>query len=489
MTAVFAAIDVGASNGRVITGAFDGDQVRLDQAHRFPNIPIRDRGRLCWDVRTLFANILDGVRYAGRGTRLASIGVDGWAVDYALLNDRGELIGLPVHYRDERTAASIRRVRNRLSPTELYRRTGIQFLPFNTLYQVVADAQSPDLASAATLLLIPDLFVYWLTHRLSAERTNASTTQLLDARTGEWATDLMREVGIRPEIFPALVDAGELCDDMVRSALESTGLSGPVPVVTVGSHDTASAVAAVPARGPDFAYIATGTWSLAGVELEQPILTEESRVANFTNELGIDGTVRYLRNVMGLWLLQETVRAWTDGGEGRNVEQLLAAAGRASSLAALIDVDDPVFMAPGDMPVRIANWCHRTQQTPPRDRPATVRCILDSLALAHALAIADARRISARDVEVVHVVGGGARNALLCQLTADACGLPVDAGPVEAAALGNILVQARAAGVLNGGLARLRAAARSAEHVQRYEPSGDRQSWRDAARRIGRSLS
>ncbi|MFI7277369.1 rhamnulokinase family protein [Streptomyces sp. NPDC049879] len=482
----FAAVDLGASSGRVMLGAVTDRGVSLREVHRFPNRPVRVGGTLHWDVLALYGGVLDGLRAAGSAVDggPAGIGIDSWAVDYGLLDGTGALLGNPVHYRDERTAGAAERVAAVLPPRELYAATGIQHLPFNTVYQLVAAQGGPQLAAARRLLLIPDLMAYWLTGVAGTELTNASTTQLVDPRTRDWARPVADALGIDLGLFPPLRAPGDPAGELLPGVLAETGLAGPVPVTAVGSHDTASAVAAVPAADGRFAYIATGTWSLAGVELDAPVLTEESRRANFTNELGVDGTVRFLRNVMGLWLLQECLREWSvpDGPEG--LAPLLAAAARAEPLRSVVDAGDPMFIAPGGMPDRIVGACRSTGQPTPRDRAEVVRCLLDSLALAHRAAVLDAQRLSGLEVKAVHIVGGGARNELLCQLTADACGLPVVAGPAEAAALGNVLVQARAAGAVRGGLAELRALLRGELTLRQHEPSGDRTAWDRAAARV-----
>ncbi len=484
----FAAVDLGASSGRVMLGYAGPAALSLREAHRFGNRPVRVGGTLHWDILALYRGVLDGLREAGRaaGGRLAGVGVDSWAVDYGLLDADGALLGNPVHYRDGRTQGTAERVAETLSAAELYAATGLQYLPFNTVYQLVAARGGPQLAAARRLLLIPDLIAYWLTGVAGTELTNASTTQLVDPRTRDWARPVAEALGIDLGLFPPLRRPGEGAGRLLPEVLEETGLAGPVPVTAVGSHDTASAVVGVPAEGERFAYIATGTWSLAGLELDAPVLGEDSRRANFTNELGVDGTVRYLRNIMGLWLLQECLRAWDAAGvagEG-DLAALLAAAGRAEPLRSVVDAGDPGFIAPGRMPERIAEACRRTGQPEPRDPAETVRCVLDSLALAHRRAVLDAQRLSGREVETVHVVGGGAHNELLCQLTADACGLPVVAGPAEAAALGNVLVQARAAGVVEGGLAELRSLLRATQGLRHHEPTGGRAAWERAAARV-----
>jgi rhamnulokinase len=482
-----AAVDLGASGGRVMLGVIGGrDRLELRELHRFPNVPVRVLGTLHWDILSLFQGVLDGIRAAAGAAEVASVGIDTWGVDYGLLDEEGALLGNPVHYRDGRTDGMPGRVLARVPADELYAITGIQQLPFNTICQLAAAAATPELAAARTLLMIPDLLSYWLTGEIGAEVTNASTTQLYDVREQAWATSLMTRVGIPPGIFPPLRSPGDIIGDLLPGIAAEAGFPAPVPVLAVGSHDTASAVAGVPAQGTDFAYISCGTWSLVGMELPGPVLSEAGRRANFTNETGIDGTIRYLRNVMGLWLLQESVRAWSSRGAEADLGTLLAAAAEAPALRAVVDPDGPEFLAPGDMPARIVAACRRTGQDPPADPGETVRCILDSLALAHRRALAEVQELTGRHVGTVHIVGGGARNALLCQLTADACGLPVVAGPVEAAALGNVLVQGRARGAVPGDLGAMRELLRRTQDLRRFEPSraGTRE-WDEAARRIG----
>ncbi|MCO1594516.1 rhamnulokinase [Micromonospora sp. RHAY321] len=469
-----AAVDLGASSGRVMAARVAPGELALAEAHRFRNEPVRVAGTLHWDVLALYRGVLDGLHAAGP---VASIGVDTWAVDYGLLDATGALLGNPVHYRDGRTDGVGDRVAEQVGPERLYTTTGLQHLPFNTLYQLVAAAGTPQLDMAHRLLLIPDLIAYWLTGEIGAEVTNASTTQLYDLRRRAWATDLMADAGIRAELFPPLREPGT----RIGPALPALGLPGNPDVVAVGSHDTASAVVGVPAASEHFAYISCGTWSLVGVELDAPVLSEQSRRANFTNESGVDGTIRYLRNVMGLWPLQESLRTWGT----TDLPALLRQAAVQPAFRSVVDPDDPTFLPPGDMPARIADACRRAGEPVPTTPAATVRCILDSLALAHRRAVRQAQLLAARHVDAVHIVGGGARNELLCQLTADACGLPVLAGPVEATALGNVLVQARSLGVVGGDLSALRAVLRETQQIVRYEPRGAETTWRAAARRLG----
>ena len=483
-----AAVDLGASSGRVMAARVGPDRLDLHEVHRFANRPVRVAGRLHWDVLGLYSGVLDGLRAAGREAgRLDGVGIDSWAVDYGLLDGDGALLGNPVHYRDARHESGVPAVHAAVGPEELYRVTGLQHLPFNTVFQLAAARDTAAFAAARRMLLIPDLLAHWLTGAVGAEVTNASTTGLLDATGRGWAWDVIDRVGLPRELFPPLRQPGERLGELTPDVLAETGLAGPVPVTAVGSHDTASAVVGVPAATDAFAYISCGTWSLVGVELDKPVLTDDSRRAGFTNELGVDGTVRYLHNVMGLWLLQEAQRSWAAQGLIADLPDLLAAAAQVPAFTAVVDADDPRFLPPGDMPARIAAACAATGQTPPQSQAETVRCILDSLALAYRRTVRAAARLSGRDVDVVHLVGGGVRNTLLCQLTADACGLPVLAGPVEAAALGNALVQARAAGVVSGGLAELRARLRTTQDVRLHLPTpGSDAAWEAAEGRIRR---
>ncbi|MFE0674245.1 rhamnulokinase family protein [Streptomyces sp. NPDC058867] len=473
----YAAVDLGASSGRVMVGRVGPDRLELTEAHRFANRPVRVPEGLRWDVLGLYAGVLDGLRAAGQ---VDSVGIDSWAVDYGLLDADGALLGNPVHYRDSRTEGIAEKVWASVPAEELYAATGLQYAPFNTLYQLVAARSDRQFARAERLLLVPDLLTYWLTGEQGTELTNASTTQLIDPRTRDWSHDLAARLGIGLELFAPLRRPGDPAGLLRPEVLEETGLTGPVPMTAVGSHDTASAVAAVPARdGERFAYICTGTWSLAGLELDSPVLTEESRAANFTNELGLDGTVRYLRNIMGLWLLQECLRAWGEPDLGG----LLLQAAKAPALRSVVDAGDSAFLAPGRMPERIAEACRASGQPVPESPGEVTRCILDSLALAHRKAVEDAVRLADRPVDVVYVVGGGTRNALLCQLTADACGLPVVTGPTEAAALGNVLVQSRSHGLVRD-LAEGRRLLTRTQPLTRYEPRGDAARWREAAARL-----
>jgi len=483
-TADVVAVDLGASSGRVMLGHAGQEVLDLTEVSRFVNRPVQAAGTLYWDVLALYAGAVEGIRTAARAAgRLDGIGVDSWAVDYGLLDRSGQLLGNPVHYRDHRTDGVMDKVVADLGADFLYQRTGLQLLPINTIYQLASARGTAPLQVADRLLMIPDLMGFWLTGEGVGEVTNASTTGLLDIRTRRWSAEICDRLGVDVGLLPPVQEPGTQVGTLLAEAHHVVAAT-PVPVWAVGSHDTASAVVGVPARSERFAYISCGTWSLVGLELDHPVLTEDSRRANFTNELGVDGTVRYLRNVMGLWLLQESLRTWEDDGVAVPLDRLLREAADVPAMSRLIDPDDPDLLPPGDMPSRIADACRRHGQPVPQTPAETVRCVLDSLALAYRRTVRRAQELSGRQVDVVHLVGGGARNDLLCQLTADACGLPVEAGPVEAAALGNVLVQARAVGAVPAELAGMRDLLRRTQQIRRFEPSGSSTAWDDAERRL-----
>ncbi|MFI5691770.1 rhamnulokinase family protein [Kribbella sp. NPDC051586] len=461
-----AAVDLGASSGRVMLGEVGAQVLELHELHRFWNGPVRANGRLYWDILHLYRSTLDGLQAAGA---LDGIGIDSWAVDYGLLDGAGHLLGNPAHYRDARTDGVMERVLAKVPAADLYAVTGLQQLPFNTIYQLAVEV----LDQASSLLMIPDLLGYWLTGEIGVERTNASTTQLYDVSARDWSDELISRVGLPRRVFPQLREPGDLIGNVLP---DETGLPDGIPVIAVGSHDTASSVVAVPAADERFAYISSGTWSLVGLELDAPVLTDEAREANFTNEGGVDGRIRFLRNVMGLWILQECRRVWGND----DLDGLLRDAAGAPPFAVLVDPDAPEFLAPGNMPARIEEHCRATGQEPPRSRGAVVRCILESLALAYRRTLRSAQAIAGREVDVLHVIGGGSQNELLCQLTANACGMPVLAGPVEASALGNVLVQARSLGEPLPDLAAMRALVRSTHRLRHYTPQGKPADW-DAA--------
>ncbi len=472
----FAAVDLGASSGRVMVGEVSPDRLDLTEVRRFANDPVLvpgpvGSGSLHWDLLRLWHEAVAGLTEAARRYDVRSVGVDTWAVDYGLFDGEGALLGNPFHYRDARTDGVADAVHRLVPPAQLYDLNGLQYLPFTTLYQLAAAARSPQLTAARSLLLLPDLLSRWLGAEPGTELTNASTTGLLDVRTREWSPTLLEAAGVPRSLLAPLRRPGEVIGTVRHELGLTTGLAAGTAITAVGSHDTASAVVGVPAADDRFAYIACGTWGLVGVELAAPVLTEAGRAANFTNEGGVDGTVRYLRNVMGLWLLQESLRTWRHAGRPADLAALLAGAAAMPDGGPVIDVDDPSFLPPGDMPARVVAACRRAGLPVPGSPVAVVRCILDSLAVAFARAVHQAVSLSGHEVDVIHLVGGGALNSLLCRLTATAAGLPVLAGPVEATALGNVLVQARAAGVLDGSLADLRSLLRRTQSITRYEPA------------------
>ncbi|EPR75844.1 Rhamnulokinase [Leifsonia rubra CMS 76R] len=461
MANTVAAIDLGATSGRVMLGQVSHNELSVRPVARFPNGPVRRDDGLHWDIDALYTSVLAGLAAAVREEpQLSSIGVDSWAVDYALMSG-GRMIAPPFHYRDDRTAAGVERVHAIANHAELYASNGLQFLSFNTLYQFAAE---PHLAAADSFLLVPDLISYWLTGRQVAEHTNASTTGLLNIASGQWDDALIEKLGLPRRLFPELVVPGTT----VGPVRDEVGIRADV--VAVGSHDTASAVVAVPATTNDFAYISCGTWGLVGVELNSPVVTEASRAANFTNEGGVDGRVRYLHNVMGLWLLSECVREWQKDDASVDLLQLLAAASELTVTVPTFDANDPGFMAPDGMPERIATWCTEHNLPAPQSRVEFVRSIIESLSVAFVDAVRTASELSGKSVSVIHIVGGGSQNELLCQLIADRSGMPVLAGPVEATAIGNVLIQARAQGFVEGSLEALRSLVATAFSPKRYLP-------------------
>ena len=456
--AAFAAIDLGAESGRVVLGRLAGGRASLEVVHRFPNRPVRLPDGLRWNPLALFTEALEGLRRAGAGLR--GVGVDAWGVDYALLDGRGRMLGLPFHYRDRRTEGMIARAHARVPRDELYAVAGIQTMPINTVFQLLADEGSPALDAAERIALVPDLFALWLTGEFANEATAASTTGLLDARKGTWARSLVERLGL-----PGAPFAGDPVEPGTKlGTVSAHHEAGGAHVYAVAGHDTASAFAAAPITTPRAAILSSGTWSLLGVELDGPILTPQASAFNLTNERGVDGTIRLLRNVMGLWLVQECRRRF-----GADYDELHRLAEEVQGEVPLFDPDDDAFLAPADMPAEIAAACQAAGQGSPRSPGEVVRSILVSLACKYRLVLERLERVSGREVERVHVIGGGARNELLCRLTADVLARTVLAGPVEATALGNVLVQARSVGEL-GSLAELRAVAAASADPLVFEP-------------------
>jgi rhamnulokinase len=465
------AFDLGAESGRGVLGLFDGQHLQLEVIHRFANTPVRVLGALYWDVLNLYHEMLQTLRRcAAEHGALDSLGVDTWGVDFGLLGRDGTLLGNPHHYRDPHTEGVMEAALARVPRLEIYRQTGLQFMRFNTLFQLMAlqRDRSPLLDSAETLLLMPDLFHYFFTGLKVNELTNASTTQLLDPVSRKWAYGLVEQLGLPGKLLGTLVQPGTMLGPLRAGVASDTGIN-PAPVIATATHDTAAAVAAVPATARSWAYISSGTWSLMGVELAAPLLTESALGYNFTNEGGYGGTVRFLKNIMGLWLVQECRRAWERAGTSHTYEQLMRLAEMAPPFLSLVNPNDECFILPTAMPAALADYCHRTGQPVPADVAATVRCALESLALAYRQVLDRLEELSGKRLETIHIVGGGSQNTLLCQLTADACNRPVLAGPVEATAIGNVLVQAIGLGLL-GSLADGREVVRRSFEVQEYTP-------------------
>ena len=473
-TRAFAAVDLGAESGRVVLGRLDRRSVSLEVVHRYANRSVRLPDGLHWDLLALFADTLEGLARAAAVAPLGGIGVDAWGVDFGLLDRDARLLGLPFHYRDARTEGMIARVHARVSREELYGVTGIQTMPINTIFQLMAQADEPATALAEQIGLVPDLFGLWLTGELANEVTAASTTGLLDARSGGWAREVIAALGFpRAPFAGEIVQPGTLLGPVL--GLHRASAAPGVPVWTVAAHDTASAFVATPLSSPRAALLSSGTWSLLGMEVGEPSLGAEAAALNLTNERGLDGTIRLLRNVMGLWLLQECRRCWAADGMPSDYAELHALAAAARVDVPLFDPDDGALLAPGDAPARIASLCRAGGQQPPVGPGETVRSILLSLACKYRVVLEGLALVTGSAAEVLHVVGGGVRNQLLCQLTADLCAIPVIAGPEEATALGNVLVQARAAGELGGSLSELREVAAASVTTVRYEPAdGDR---------------
>lgn len=465
----FIAIDLGASSGRVMLGRWNGEHFALHELHRFVNRPVEEQSSLRWNVGHLWEDIKTGLKaYAAlERTALSGIGIDSWAVDFALLDASGQLLDNPYHYRDKRTEGVPQQVDQRVSPQHLYATTGIQRLPINTLYQLASMqlTDDPQLSEAASFLMIPDLFHYWMTGHKVAEYSNATTTQFFDARERRWSTELLQELQIPTHMLPPIVMPGSMLGNLLPIVRFEVGLHYDAPVIVTATHDTASAVAAVPGLDERSAYISSGTWSLVGVELREPILSEQARMHNFTNEGGVDGSIRFLKNVGGLWLLQECQRQWEQQGQHYSWPELVALAAQAQPLASLVDPDAPDFLNPGDMILAIRAYCRRTAQPEPDSVGALVRCCLESLALKYHWVVSALEELTGRRINTIRIVGGGSQNALLCQLSADACGRRVIAGPVEATALGNILVQALACGLLPNIAAGREAIARSSKQA------------------------
>ena len=478
----FLAFDLGAESGRAILGGFDGELLGLKVIHRFPNQPVTIGPTTYWDVLRLFHEMKHGLAQAVElhGKGICSMAVDTWGVDFGLLGPSDELLGNPIHYRDPHTEGIMEEAFDMVPREELFAQTGNQFMRFNSLFQLLALAKhrSSILEISKTLLHMPNLLDFCFTGRKVTEFTIASTTQMLDPWTRNWAFGLLERFAIDTALLTEIVEPGTVIGPVLDSITHDLGIGGAhIPVIVPASHDTGSAVAAVPAEGEDYVYISSGTWSLMGIDVREPMLNGKSLAYNFTNEGGVCGTYRFLKNIMGLWLVQQCRRSFERDGNIYDYDQLTALASKARPLRMLIDPDAEDFLNPPDMPTAIRDFCRKTNQLLPEDEGAFVRCCLESLALKYRWTVDRLVEITGRHFQVIHMVGGGIQNKLLCQLTADATGLPVIAGPVEATAVGNILMQAMALGEINS-IDEGRQIVKTSFPVEMYEP-GDRAPWDD----------
>lgn len=472
------AIDLGASGGRGIVGSFDGKKIDLKENHRFTNDPVMVNGRFTWDILRIFHEIKNSIRKTALdGDNVKTIGIDTWGVDYGFIDRHGRMIGNPTHYRDTRTDGIGAYVEKFIPLSEIYAETGIQSMDFNTIYQLAAEKRdNPEIFDLADkMLFTPDLIDYFLTGVAKTEYTIASTGAILNAESRKYAYDLLSKLGIPERIFEDIVPPAYNLGKLLPQVREEVG-GVDADVVKVASHDTASAVLAVPAKSKDFVYISSGTWSLMGMELASPLINEKTRTLNYTNEGGVNDTIRFLKNIMGLWILQESRRQWMREGKEYSFSELTVLASEAKPLASIINPDDKLFATQGNMPKRIAQYCERTGQHIPESVGETVRCILDSLALRYRYTVNDLEQLSGKKISSINVVGGGTQNALLCQLTADACGLPVCAGPVEATAIGNILVQLMSLGEVKS-ISEAREIVSASFDTVSYEPKKETDMW------------
>lgn len=480
----YLAIDLGAESGRAILGTLEKGRLSLVELHRFPNPGIRTVGGLHWDVLRLFAEMKTGLSKAAQ-YKPASLGVDTWGVDYALLDRDGKLVANPHHYRDSRTNGMIDAVTKIVPREKIFELTGLQFMELNTLFQLYSMKDSAALEQADMLLMMPDLFHYWFSGNKVCESSDASTTQFFNPRERDWARGLLDKLGLPSNILPKIVPPASEVGCLLSYVAEECGVS-PIAVIAPASHDTGSAVAAVPAGRGAWAYLSSGTWSVLGAETNRPYVTTATLERNFTNEGGAWGTTRLLKNICGMWLLEECRRDWARSGIETSYDELLAAAAAETPFRSLIDVTDPGFVAPGDMPARIADHCANLDQPRPETVGQFARTIFEGLALAYRQVISDLAAITAGPrAETLHVVGGGSRNKLLCQYTADAAGIPVIAGPVEATAIGNVLLQAMALGRI-GSREELRDIVRRSFELKIYEPTGE--GWQEAAERLHQAV-
>jgi rhamnulokinase len=475
------AFDLGASSGRALTGRIAGRKLEIREIHRFPNDPVQVGGRLHWDILRLFHEIKTGMlkaRHEGEGG-LQSLAIDSWAVDFGLIGRNGELLGNPYHYRDHHTDGIMEELQETIGSEEIFTRTGIQFLPFNTIYQLYAmkKAASPLLESAQSLLMIPDLLRYFLTGEKHSEFTNATTTQLYNPLKQDWDRELLARLGLDDALFQEVLLAGAPAGTLLPSLGRELGL-GAIPVTATAEHDTGAAVAAVPADSRDFAYLSCGTWSLMGTEVDEPVLGEQALAMNFTNEGGVGRTYRLLKNIMGLWIIQECRRVWEREGHSISFSGMVEMARQAKPFVSLIDPDHLMFLAPEHMPRQVQQYCRETGQPVPEDTASIVRCVFESLALKYRYVLECTEKLSGKSFGGLHMVGGGINNTLLCQFTANAIGRPVWAGPVEGSAIGNMLVQWISLGELRD-IWEARKLVRESFPPVTYEPQ-EREAWEEA---------
>jgi len=481
-SANYLAFDLGAESGRAVLGKFDGSRLALEELHRFPNGPVPVRGTMHWNVLRIFEELRTGLAKTCSATdgRLSSVGVDTWGVDFGLLDNAGSLLGNPVHYRDKRTNGIPEKLFEIVPKREVYEQTGIQFMQINTLYQVysMVVGDSALLKGARTFLLMSDLMNYFLCGAKVCEFTNATTTSMYNPRTGTWATPMFDRLNIPAKMLPEIVRPGTVLGD-----LDMELWAGQTSrVIAPACHDTGAAVAAVPARGKNWAYLSCGTWSLLGTETNQPVITEDSYRYNITNEGGVNNTFRFLKNIMGLWLLQSSRKKWIEEGNDMSYADITREAAHARAFVSFVDPDDPRFLAPSDMPAEIRGFCEKTGQPAPQERGALARCILESLALKCRFQLDRLQKIAGGQTDVLHMVGGGIQNKLLCQMVASATQIPVVAGPVEATAAGNIIVQLMATGQIRS-IAEGRELVRRSFPMEQYEPQ-EPDAWAEAYSRF-----
>jgi rhamnulokinase len=481
--------DIGASGGRMVAGIYDGTRLALNELSRFPNEPVKTAGGWYWNFDALLKHIKRGIALAMKeyGDAVVSVGVDTWGVDYGLLDDRGKLLGSPFQYRDSRTQGMQEEAFRRMPREEIYRRTGIQFLFFNTLFQLLAELKSPErLDEAGQLLFMPDLIQYFLTGVRLNEKSIASTSQLLDPYTQTWERNLIKAMGFPEGLFGRLVDAGTVLGELQPDVAEETGAK-KLRVVAPAGHDTASAVVGVPAEESEPVFVSSGTWSCFGRELDRPVISEESFQATFSNEGGVFGTTRFLKNIAGMWLWQECKRVWDTSGNGASYAELVVQAEKSPPFTALIDPDAADFQAPENMVDALGRFCRRTGQPSPADPGAITRLILESLALKYRFVKESLARVTGRPVDRIYIVGGGSQNHLLNQFTADALNCTVVAGPVEAASIGNIIMQLFALGEIRS-LSEGRSLIRRSFETKIFEP-GNTAAWDNAYARFQNILS